>query len=551
MTTIKVEGKKIVVAGTNYADRESMKAIPGMLKWNAITKCWEYMATPAVAGALARACSNSEIDQAFRALLDQYLAVERASEVREAVDLPPIPHTRLRPWLHQLRAYHFAYNMPGCMLALDMGCGKTKVTIDLIVNRGHERTLIICPKSVVSVWPKEFAKHVDKADVDIEVLPLCGGTVEKRAKQGQQFLRLCKMRGQQAVVVINYEASWREAFAEFALTADFRCLVMDESHRIKDPGGKSSKFCAKLAEKVPYRLALTGTPMPHSPLDCYAQFRALDPGIFGKSFYQFKQHYAVMGGYMQREVTGYQHQEELQQKFYSIAFRVGKEVLDLPEAVHITRTCELTPAGRRVYKQLQDDFMADVGAGVVTASNALARLLRLQQLTGGFLRNDLDVLHQVDTAKGDLLSDIIGDIDKAEPLVVFCRFHEDLNVVWKVAEAAGRSCGELSGRNNHLHDWQEGELNTLAVQIQAGGVGIDLTRARYCIYYSLGYSLGDYEQSLARVHRPGQTRETFYIHLLAENTIDEKVMEALQQRKDVVEAILSMSARRAAYIGRR
>ncbi len=546
MTTIKVEGKKIVVAGTNYADRESMKAIPGMLKWNAITKCWEYQASPAVAGALARACSNSEIDQAFRALLDQYLAIEQASEVREAVDLPPIPHTRLRPWLHQLRAYHFAYNMPGCMLALDMGCGKTKVTIDLIVNRGHERTLIICPKSVVSVWPKEFDKHVDKTDVDIAVLPLSVGTVEQRAKQGQQFLRLCKMRGQQAVVVINYEASWREAFAGFSMTAGFGCLVLDESHRIKDAQGKASKFCAKLGEVIPYRLALTGTPMPHSPLDIFSQYRVLDPGIFGRSYYRFKQRYAVLGGYMQKQITGFRYQDELQKKFYSIAFRVGKEVLDLPPAVHITRTCELTPAGRRAYKQLENDFVAEVGAGLVTASNALSRLLRLQQLTGGFLRNDLDALHQVDTAKGDLLADVISDIDKAEPLVIFCRFHEDLNVVWKVAEAAGRSCGELSGRNNHLHEWQEGELNTLAVQIQAGGVGIDLTRARYCIYYSLGYSLGDYEQSLARVHRPGQTRETCYIHLLAENTIDEQVMAALEKRRNVVEQILGLAKDRAA-----
>jgi SNF2 family DNA or RNA helicase len=89
-----------------------------------------------------------------------------------------------------------------------------------------------------------------------------------------------------------------------------------------------------------------------------------------------------------------------------------------------------------------------------------------------------------------------------------------------------------------LKRWQAGEAPVLAVQIDSGGVGIDLTRARYSIYYSLGFSLGSYEQSLARIHRPGQTRPVEYIHLLAEGTVDEKVMAALSQRANVVNAVL-------------
>jgi len=123
-------------------------------------------------------------------------------------------------------------------------------------------------------------------------------------------------------------------------------------------------------------------------------------------------------------------------------------------------------------------------------------------------------------------------------VVVFCRFHRDLDAVNRIADEAGRRSLELSGRMDELKRWQAGEVPVLAVQIDSGGLGIDLTRARYAIYYSLGFSLGSYEQSLARVHRPGQTRPVEYIHLLAEGTVDEKVMAALSNRADVVNSVL-------------
>jgi SNF2 family DNA or RNA helicase len=138
----------------------------------------------------------------------------------------------------------------------------------------------------------------------------------------------------------------------------------------------------------------------------------------------------------------------------------------------------------------------------------------------------------------NLLRDVFEDIAPDEPVVVFCRFHKDLEAVSRVADETGRRCLELSGRIDDLKRWQAGEAPVLAVQIDSGGVGIDLTRARYSIYYSLGFSLGSYEQSLARIHRPGQTRPVEYIHLLAEGTVDGKVMAALTQRANVVNAVL-------------
>ena len=143
---------------------------------------------------------------------------------------------------------------------------------------------------------------------------------------------------------------------------------------------------------------------------------------------------------------------------------------------------------------------------------------------------------EVDTAKEGLLRDILEDLD--EPVVVFARFRHDLDTVHAAAAGLHRNSLELSGRVNQLAAWQAGEAPVLAVQTQAGGVGIDLTRARVAIYYSLGLSLGDHLQSQARLHRPGQTRTVAYYYLLAENTIDGKVFKALEARQDVIEALL-------------
>jgi SNF2 family DNA or RNA helicase len=166
-------------------------------------------------------------------------------------------------------------------------------------------------------------------------------------------------------------------------------------------------------------------------------------------------------------------------------------------------------------------------------------LLRLQQVAGGWAKADDGHYYRVDHAKQNLLADTLEDIGCTEPMVVFCRFHGDLDAVHEAARTARAVSVELSGRRNELRSWHEGQAQVLAVQISAGGVGIDLTRARYSIYYSLSFSLGEYEQALSRVHRPGQTRPVEHIHLVARNTVDVKIMRALEGRAEIVASILA------------
>lgn len=458
--------------------------------------------------------------------------------------LEPRPETVMRvktpPWQHQRQAFDFVVKRRAAMLAMDMGCGKSLVVVSVIASRNHQRTIILAPLSVVSVWPEEFARH---ADVPIDVVPLDEGSVRQKQERAQNALNRASRNGQSVVVVVNYESAWREPFASWALRAGWDCLVLDESHRIKNPSAKSSIWCARLALSVPYRLALTGTPFAHSPLDIYGQYRALDRNIYGNSFFAFRHRYAIMGGYQNKNVIGFRNLEELHRKFYSIAYRVtAADVLPLPPVVHQTRIVHLNAKASRVYRELETNLSADIESGLVTAGNALARLLRLQQVTSGYAVTEDGHEETIDDGKAKALVEVFEDLPAEEPVVVFSRFTHDLAAVRQAASQARRPYFELSGRARERDAWDTGDNRgqVLGVQIQAGGLGVSMTRARYCVYYSLGFSLADYEQSKARLHRPGQQQCVCYIHLVAANTVDEKVYQVLAERKDVVEGVLHL-----------
>src|SRR5690606_9221429 len=252
--------------------------------------------------------------------------------------------------------------------------------------------------------------------------------------------------------------------------------------RIKSPGSKVSLYCQRLGRAVPYRLCLTGTPAHNTPLDVYAQYRFLDPGIFGTSFQRFKERYAILGGYTGKEVVGFRNMKDLRRRMYMIAYRVRTEdVIDLPPEIDEERRFGLSDSARKIYTKLYRDMVADVGSGKVTVTNALTRLLRLQQITSGFLPVEGDEdnvinLQQIDTGKRGLLADLLEDLPAHEPLVVFFRFIHDADTIRQEVEAAGRRYYELSGRINQLEDWKTerpGDLSAgvIAVQIRAGGAG--------------------------------------------------------------------------------
>jgi SNF2 family DNA or RNA helicase len=539
-----------IIVRPSFADILCCRAIPGGA-WDRSRKAYSFPATAASAKLLRNSLKAFRATPAFDALLTTApasdaapVAPERRPPIQEQDPPLALPDgLRTKPWRHQIAALRFCFEkfatgLRGILLAMGMGTGKSLVALIVLLHLRARRVFIASPLRVVPVWLTQFERHVS-AEFVVVALDEEAGSVAKKAELANQKMKLAETRGVPFVCIVNYDSAWREPFATWAEKQRWDVVILDEAHRIKAPGGKASLFFKRLRKVAAYRIALTGTPMPHGPMDIYAIFRFLDITIFGPSFSSFRAKYAVMGGYQRKQITGFQHLEELEALMARNTFRIGKEVLDLPPATHVTYYCELGPEARRVYKDLDDDFVAEYLNGLITAANALVKLTRLQQVANGVVKTENGIEHRIDDSKKKLLSDTLEDIGGDEPVVVFCRYHLDLDAVHEACKAVGLESLELSGRRDELARWQDGEGQVLAVQISAGGIGVDLTRARFSIYYSLSFSLGDYDQSLSRIHRPGQTRPVEHIHLVARNTVDVKIMRALEKRAEIIESILA------------
>lgn len=463
---------------------------------------------------------------------------------------------KTEPWKHQKDAVAFAMPKLGVMLAMDMGTGKTKTTIDIMQNRDFRCALIACPKAVVGVWPNEFDKH---SAVDVLVHPCTqdnGRNVKERTKAAECAYQLATRTCRRFACIVNYESLWREPFASWVQMIPWDHFIMDESHKIKSVSGKASFFCYTLSKRVKYKMALTGTPMPHSPNDIYAQYRAIDPTIYPRNFSLFKAMYNVLGGFKGKQTIGFQNQEDLSRRYHKIAFQVKSEdVLDLPPFTDTFIELDMSTKGRKAYDQMVQDFVAEVDTGVVTAANAMVKLLRLMQMTSGVVTPEtLDGPQKpvvIDTTKLDALVELLDNLPRSEPVVVFTAFKQDVEMVrTAVALVRGsgkktdlesdrqRLCGELTGQANDLSAFQQGNYDAIAVNIKSGGAGVDLTRAAYCIYLCPGLSLGDYNQTRARVHRPGQDRTVHYYHIILKKTVDVRLYKGLTTKEDLVNSIL-------------
>lgn len=532
--TAKADGNKIKIYGPyNPQMNEFYRSLPAA-RWNRKEMCWTCMLTPASAWRIESAPVEFVLDETVEEWALNFRAqLAWGKIVLSDENLPQPKQHVLNCWRHQLQAYWFSKDRDATMLAMWMGTGKSKVIVDLLVNQNSRHTLIICPTSVRAVWRREFAKH---SPINIRVLILDGSQSVKRKAALAATHLLCP---EPAVVVINYEAVFRKDFLSWATSVKWDAVICDESHRIKGAQSKTSKACYEIGKSAKMRLALTGTLMSHSPLDLFGQFRFLDPGIFGTSYHHFRNRFAVSGHFGADHIVGFKNQDELAEKMKLITYQVGVEVLDLPEVQHIEIPITLSTKARTVYDSLSEEMCALVEEGVITVSNALVKLLRLQQITSGYCMGDDGVEYEFELDKQNALIDILDGID--QPCIVFCRFIRDLDQISAVADHLDKNYGEISGRRKDLteHATMPDDIDVMAVQVQSGGVGIDLSAAPYCVFWNLPWSLGSFDQAVARVHRPGQKQNVTYYHLLCEQTVDEVVYKALAKKREVVERVLS------------
>ena len=451
-------------------------------------------------------------------------------------------------WRHQQEAIEWAEarlanGQKYAIFAHGMGSGKTRTTLEFLrrqmAARGITRVLVCCPKAVMPAWAKQGAMWLD----GVRVVVLDKGTSKDKAKVVEAALADLTP----VIIVVNYDSAWRINVLE---KVKWDAIVHDEIHRLKSPSGSASRWAGKLCKKHAgaIKIGLSGTLIPHSVLDLWAIYRSLespDCQTFGTTFTLHRAKYAVMAN-GQNWVVGYRNLDEAHTKIAATAHQVKTlDVIDLPPITYQDVPCDLQPAEARLYREVDADFCAVVEAGAVTPKNALEQLLRLQQICGGYVKFDGDVIASkiADTpSKAATLADMLEDLPLDEAVVIFCRFRGDIEAAIGVCERLRRSYGELSGAKNELASFQQGTTKTLITQIQSGGIGVDMSMASYAFFYSLGYSLSEYEQAVARLHRPGQANHTHIYHLVAtlsgRKTVDGRVYEALRERKEIVDVIL-------------
>lgn len=451
---------------------------------------------------------------------------------------------KARPFEHQKRAFEFVMhrfeNDSGAALLVEMGCGKSLISVAVAGALFNERRirnlLIVCPLSICGVWEEEFSKFAD-FDYNLKILK---GSLEKKIET------LYSLEGRALqIAVVNYESVWRIERQIKNWHPDM--IICDESHKIKSHNIAASKSIHKLGEKTMYRLILTGTAITNKAIDIFSQYKFLEPKIFGKSFYTFRNHYFDMVGFGNHTpILKKSMKNELKNKIHSIAFVAKKsECLDLPETTEIVRKIELEPSAMNTYKHLVRDSFAELQNSEVTVTNVLTKILRLSQLTGGFLGDDEGKkVNQISKAKLNALKDIIYDITSSgKKLVVMARFIPEIEAIKKLLVKKNLSfsviTGEIKNRADEIAKFQnDTDVLVFVGQIATAGLGITLTAASTMVFYSLDYSMSNFEQARARIHRTGQKENCTYIYLIASNTVDEKIMKALKNKVNLAKSLI-------------
>jgi hypothetical protein len=471
-------------------------------------------------------------------------------------------------WAHQADALAFAAKRPGVVFDHGMGGGKTRTAIEVAIATGAQKILIVCPKSLVGMWPEQFRQwYASQLETWAGRVmgargPLKNASVPRRAEAGVKAYADALKLQRPFVCVVNYDVIHLGQMAQFTWGTPWDLVIADEAHRIKSPTGKAALQVARIAHKTRARggkyLGLTGTFMPHTEMDVWAQMRAVDSGArLGTNWHDFCREFGEPETfYKPGGKTGVRYtkvRDAMRDRFgdllAQVVHRVPQDVLDkalgLEEPVDTFRTCALSSATRVAYDAMENDLIAEIpDTGTAVAANAMVLTNKLAQLSGGFVKDpDGRLLNVCDPPeKAQLLAEVLDDIDPVMPVVVFARFKADLAAIGAVAAKLGRRYGELSGGRRDgvtVGGKLTPGVQVLGVQLQAGGVGIDLTASAVAVFYSLDFRLADYLQSRKRVHRPGQTQRVTYVHLLAEDTIDAAVFRSLRRREDAVTAALN------------
>ena len=464
---------------------------------------------------------------------------------------------KTKPYAHQITALEKSWDKEEYAYFMEMGTGKSKVLIDniaMLYDKGKiNGVLIVAPKGVYKNWysseiPTHLASHIQYKSV------LWTASISKTKQE--ELNSLFKSDFNLHVLVMNVEAFSTKKGLQFALkflNSHKTLMAVDESTTIKTPSAKRTKSILALSKSAVYRRILTGSPITKSPLDLYTQCGFLNEDLLGfSSYYAFRSRYAHMvernfGGRRVQIVKSYQRLDELSKLIEPFSYRVLKEdCLDLPDKIYIRREIELTDEQEKLYGTMKQMALASLNGQLLTAPNVLTQLMRLHQITCGHFKSDDGKVQEL---KNNRIEELMSILEETEgKAIIWANYIYDIE---RIVEAIKKEYGDDSvvqyygaintdERQKNIERFQDSRspFRFFVGNPQTGGYGITLTAANTVIYYSNGYDLEKRLQSEDRAHRIGQKKSVTYIDLIAEKTVDEKIVKALRKKIDIASQIM-------------
>ena len=463
---------------------------------------------------------------------------------------------KTKPYKHQLTALEKSWNKETFAYFMEMGTGKTKVLIDnmaMLYDRGKiDGALIIAPKGVMGTWynqelPTHLPKHIDKVAVMWQA--------NINNKQFEKLKSVMAPGHELQILVMNVEAFSTDKGKNFAmdfLIAHNALVAIDESTTIKNPKAKRTKNILGLSHIAKYRRIMTGSPVTKNPLDLYSQCEFLDPSHLDcVSYYSFRNRYAEMktlhiSGRSIQVVSHFKNLGELSDQLQTFSYRVLKEdCLDLPDKIYMKREIELTPQQQKLYKQMKQEALATLNGKTVTTMTALTQLMRLHQITCGHFSADDGTIQNI---KNNRLSELLEIIEEVEgKAIIWAHYQHDIQTIVKAIEKKygpgsvvhyyGKTLPDQ--RTKAIKNFKEKEECRFFVGTpQTGGYGLTLVTANTVIYYSNGYDLEKRMQSEDRAHRIGQKGKVTYIDIIANDTVDNKIVKSLRKKINIASEVM-------------
>lgn len=419
--------------------------------------------------------------------------------------------TRLRPY--QEEAVRRALKHDGFALYMEQRTGKTLTALAIVdARKDVHKVLVISPKKAIPVWQAEIDKHFRREDVEFWLVnyEYCNSPVKNKKERKKLF----QSRKRELLL---YKADM---------------VILDEMHRIKGRATQVSRLCHALGRVTPYRLGLTGTPVAQGIQDVYSQFKFVDPNLYPEKWSEFQATYLIMGGYMGRQIIGNRNIDQFNEVFHSRSFRVTlREVSEhSPRLRHINVTFPLKK--KEMYDILKKQLILEVKGKEVQTPNILTLIQKLQQITGGHVIMSDGTVEKVGSEKLDKLKELLTTLNR---VVIFAKFLHEIEAIGELLTAMGRTYQVVRGGKGYTGKFTE---DAVILQIQSG-IAIDLSASDTAIYYSPDYSYTNFEQSKSRILSHG-TRKATYYYLIAENTVDVDIYNALRTKTNVAKYVCDL-----------